>query len=76
MDDLKNYFCDYGISKVYKKGEVIYREGEFCNSVFLVYKGSVKSSKIDEFGKELIINIYKDDDLFGFSSYSRKRTLF
>ena len=68
MDDLKNYFCDYGISKALKKGEVIYREGEFCNSVFLVYKGSVKSSKIDEFGKELIINIYKDDDLFGFSS--------
>jgi CheY-like chemotaxis protein/CRP-like cAMP-binding protein len=68
IDDLKNYFCDFGISKVLKKGEVVYREGEFCNNVFLVYKGSVKSSKIDEFGKELIINVYKDDDLFGFSS--------
>ncbi|MBI9039761.1 response regulator [Lutibacter sp.] len=68
IDDLKNYFCDFGISKVLKKGEVIYREGEFCNTIFLVYKGSVKSSKIDEFGKELIINVYKDDDLFGFSS--------
>jgi CheY-like chemotaxis protein/CRP-like cAMP-binding protein len=68
IDDLKNYFCDFGVSKSYKKGEVIYREGELCNTIFLVYKGAIKSSKIDEFGKELIINVFKDDDLFGFST--------
>lgn len=68
LEELKNYFCDFGISKMLKKGEIIYREGEFCNTVYLVYKGSIKSSKIDEFGKELIINIHKDDDLFGFST--------
>lgn len=68
IDDLKNYFCDYGSTRLLRKGEVIYREGEFCNNVFLVYKGSVKSSKIDEFGKELIINIHKADDFFGFSA--------
>ena len=68
IEDLKNYFCDYGTSKKYKKGETIYNEGELCNNVYLVYKGAVKSYKIDEFGKELIINIYKDDDLFGFSA--------
>ena len=68
LEELKNYFCDFGTSKLLRKGEVIYREGEFCNTVYLVYKGSIKSSKIDEFGKELIINIHKDDDLFGFST--------
>lgn len=68
IDDLKNYFCDFGSSKILKKGEVIYSEGEFCNNIYLVYKGSVKSSKIDEFGKELIINIHKADDFFGFSA--------
>lgn len=68
IEELKNYFCDYGVSKILKKGEIIYREGEFCNNVFLVYKGSVKSSKIDEFGKELIINVHKEDDLFGFTA--------
>lgn len=68
IDELKNYFCDFGSLKVLRKGEVIYREGEFCNNVFLVYKGSVKSSKIDEFGKELIVNIHKADEFFGFSA--------
>lgn len=68
IEELKNYFCDNGVSKILKKGEIIYREGELCNNIFLVYKGAVKSSKIDEFGKELIINVYKDDDLFGFSA--------
>lgn len=68
IEELKNYFCDYGSTKIIKKGDVIYREGEFCNNVFLVYKGSIKSSKIDEFGKELITNIHKADDFFGFSA--------
>ena len=67
INDLKNYFCDFGKSKIYKKGEIIYREGEFTNQVYLIYKGKVKSVKIDEFGKELILAVYKDDDFFGFS---------
>lgn len=68
IEDLKNYFCDFGVSKNYKKGETIYKEGEYSNNIFLVYKGSVKSFKIDEFGKELILNIHKDDDFIGLSA--------
>jgi CheY-like chemotaxis protein/CRP-like cAMP-binding protein len=68
LDDLKNYFCDFGMSKVYKKGAIIYKEQENSNNVHLVYKGKIKGVKIDEFGKELIININKDDDFFGFSA--------
>jgi CheY-like chemotaxis protein/CRP-like cAMP-binding protein len=68
IDDLKNYFCDFGTSKKYKKGETIYQEDELCNNVYLVYKGGIKSFKIDEFGKELIINIHKEDEFFGFSA--------
>jgi len=67
IEDLKNYFCDYGLTKNYKKGEIIYKEGEHSNNVYLVYKGKIKSFKIDEFGKELIITVYKDDDFFGLS---------
>jgi len=67
IDDLKNYFCDFGITKIFEKGELIYREGQFCNNVYLIYKGNVKSFKTDEFGKELILNIYNDDDFFGLS---------
>jgi CheY-like chemotaxis protein/CRP-like cAMP-binding protein len=67
INELKNYFCDYGTTKVFEKGELIYREGQFCNNVYLIYKGNVKSFRTDEFGKELILNIFKDDDFFGFS---------
>jgi CheY-like chemotaxis protein/CRP-like cAMP-binding protein len=67
IDELKNYFCDFGTTKIFEKGEQIYREGQFCNNVYLIYKGNVKSFKVDEFGKELILNIYSDDDFFGFS---------
>ena len=68
IDDLKNYFCDFGISKKYKKGETIYKEGESSNNVFLVYKGKIKSYKVDEYGKELILNIHKGDDFMGLSA--------
>ncbi|MDP3314350.1 response regulator [Lutibacter sp.] len=68
IEDLKNYFCDFGTSKKYKKGEFIYKEGEYSNNIYLVYKGKVKSFKIDEFGKELILDIYNDDDFLGMSA--------
>jgi len=68
LEDLKNYFCDYGTSKKYKKGDIIYKEGESSNFVYLVYKGKTKSFKIDEFGKELILNIHKGDDFIGMSA--------
>tara|TARA_R110001583_G_scaffold15501_2_gene63830 strand:- start:9919 stop:10965 length:1047 start_codon:yes stop_codon:yes gene_type:complete len=68
IEELKNYFCDFGISKEYKKGETIYKEGEYSNNIYLIYKGKAKSFKIDEFGKELILNIHKDDDFIGLSA--------
>ena len=68
IEDLKNYFCDFGTSKKIKKGEAVYKEGQYSNTIYLVYKGKVKSAKIDEFGKELILNIHKDDDFIGMSA--------
>ncbi|UMB52669.1 response regulator [Lutibacter sp. A64] len=68
IDDLKNYFCDFGTAKIFKKGELIYKESEKTNNIYLIYKGKVKGVKIDEFGKELIITINKEDEFFGFSA--------
>jgi len=67
IEELKNYFCDFGTTKIINKGEVIYREGQYCNNVYLIYKGKIKSFKTDELGKELILNVHTDDDFFGFS---------
>jgi DNA-binding response OmpR family regulator len=69
LDHLKNYFTDNGEEHEFKTGEVIYREGDNSNYIFLIYKGVVKSYKIDEQGKELTTTLYKDDDLFGFTSF-------
>ena len=74
LDDLKNYFCDFGTSKTYKKGEFIYRAQKKSNNVYLIYKGKIKGVKIDEFGKELIISINKDDEFFGFSAIFNNAT--
>jgi len=68
INDLKNYFCDFGETKTYKKKELIYEEDKYAKNIYLIYKGKVKSFKIDEFGKELITTIYRGDDFFGFSA--------
>ncbi len=69
LDHLKNYFSDNAEEYSYRSGETIYHEGDNSNYVFLIYKGVVKAYKGDEQGKELITALYKDDDLFGFTSF-------
>jgi DNA-binding response OmpR family regulator len=69
LNDLKNYFDDNGKPFSFKKGEVIYTEGQNSNYIFLVTKGIVKCYKFDEQGKELITALHKEDDLFGYTSF-------
>jgi len=69
LGHLKNYFRDNAEEYSYKSGETIYHEGDNSNYVFLIYKGVVKTYKGDEQGKELITALYKNDDLFGFTSF-------
>ena len=71
IDHLKNYFTDEGEEYFYKSGETLYHEGDNSNYIYLIYSGVVKATKIDEQGKELITAIYKDDDLFGFTSFTQ-----
>jgi DNA-binding response OmpR family regulator len=52
--------------KTFKKKSEIYMEGDAPQNVFLVQSGEVKSSKAHPEGKELITNLYKKDDFFGF----------
>lgn len=70
LDHLKNYFSDNAEEQSYKSGETIYNQGETSSYVFLIYKGVVKTTKIDEQGKELITALHKDDDFFGFTSFT------
>jgi cAMP-binding proteins - catabolite gene activator and regulatory subunit of cAMP-dependent protein kinases len=52
--------------KVYKKKSELFSEGDFPHFVFFVKSGNLKTYKSNQFGKELITNLYKENDFFGF----------
>jgi CheY-like chemotaxis protein/CRP-like cAMP-binding protein len=70
LDHLKNYFTDNVEAFSFNPSEIIYCEGDNSNYVYLIYKGVVKTYKIDEQGKELITSLNNEDDFFGFTSFT------
>lgn len=71
LNDLKNYFDDNGDLFSYNKNEVIYTEGQSSSYIYLILKGVVKCYIFDEKGKELTTALHKEDDLFGFTSFTQ-----
>lgn len=71
LNDLKNFFYDNGQTFHYSKGDIIYKEGNNANFIFLIRQGLVKTHKFDEEGKELITALQKEDDLFGYTSFTQ-----
>ncbi|MDR6301567.1 response regulator [Mesonia maritima] len=70
IHELKNLFDDEGEISTYKKGEIIYKEGDHSNFIYLILKGVVKTHQMDENGKELITTLYKADEFLGFTSFN------
>ena len=70
LDHLKNYFKEKAEKYSFKPGETVYHEGDNSNYVFLIFNGVVKTYKGDEQGKELITELHREDDLFGFTSFT------
>jgi CheY-like chemotaxis protein len=71
IHQLKSFIDDNGQEFSYELGDTIYREGDNSNTVYLVLSGVVKTHKLDGMGKELITGIYKPDDFFGFTSFTK-----
>jgi CRP-like cAMP-binding protein len=71
IHQLKNFIDDNGEEFRFHLGDSIYREGDNSNLVYLVIEGNAKTHKLDEQGKELITGIYKADDFFGFTSFTK-----
>ncbi|TYQ00262.1 CRP-like cAMP-binding protein [Tenacibaculum adriaticum] len=71
LNDLKNFFDDNGEEFSFSTGEIIYDEGKNSNYIYLINTGVVKCYKLDEQGKELTTALYKDDDFFGYSSFTQ-----
>lgn len=52
--------------QVYKKGEIIFREGAYPAGIFYVIAGKVKKYKLDKEGKEHIIYVANTEELLGY----------
>lgn len=71
LHDLKNFFDDNGELFTFNSGDVVYKEGQNSNFIYLIIKGAVKCYKFDEQGKELTTALHTADDLFGYTSFTQ-----
>lgn len=55
---------DVGRLKTFQVGEQIFAEGETAEFLPVVLKGSVKVVRFLEEGKEVIINVFRDGEIF------------
>ncbi len=54
--------------RIYKKKEDIYKEDSYPKGIYFISKGKVKICQSNESGKELIIELHKEGDFFGYLS--------
>ncbi|AUP81330.1 response regulator [Flavivirga eckloniae] len=71
LNDLKNFFDDNGKQYNYNSEDIVYNEGDHSNFIYLITKGLIKTYKLNEQGKELTTALYKEDDLFGYTSFAQ-----
>lgn len=67
IEELKEVNLNKGCSH-YKKGQVIFREGEYPHEIFAVNSGKVKISKTGTEETEQIVRFAKTGDLLGYRS--------
>lgn len=65
MDDLALLTANK-TEQVYKKGEIIFREGAYPSGIFYISEGKVKKYKLDNDGKEHIIYVANTGELLGY----------
>jgi CRP/FNR family transcriptional regulator, cyclic AMP receptor protein len=49
----------------YRKGKIVYRQGEHADSVFYIQSGKVKTTVVSEQGKEAVVALLGAGDFFG-----------
>ena len=67
LDELKKAFSERKVKHIRKK-QVIYYEGETPHAIYLILTGSVKTLKLAEDGRELLLAVYGKDDYFGITA--------
>lgn len=67
ITELKKHIEGNGVYLNFSKKEVLYDEGAKANFTFLLIEGIVKTHKMDDWGKEIIIDLVNKGELFGYS---------
>lgn len=60
------FFSNTKTIKKLKKNAHLFSEGDSANLLYQVKSGKIKTSKSNDFGKEFIMNIYKEGDFLGY----------
>src|SRR5690606_37394575 len=67
---LKEFIRDKGSFIKFNKNELFYSEGEKASYTFLLEEGVVKVHKMDDWGKEIIVDIFIKGDFLGIAYFS------
>ncbi len=71
--DQVNRIKTIGVRKMIKKGEVVFRQGDPANEIFLIKSGRIKLNKIHENGSEITLDFRKAGDMIGEDLFAGKR---
>lgn len=58
--------------RIYKKKDDVYKEGSYPKGIYFLNKGKLKIYQTSDSGKELITELHKDGDFFGYLSLLRE----
>src|SRR5215831_19937233 len=68
LEDPLDYLpCSYVAE--YTKGQVIYNQDAPSTSIYLVLEGKVKVSRLANGGRQILVNIYGAEEVFGESAF-------
>lgn len=67
FDSIPDHFKE-SESRLLRKKDLVYAEGQTCRNVFLLKSGKAMASKIDDYSKEVITHLFKPPMIIGISS--------
>lgn len=71
IDSLKKLSEAHDV-RIYKKKDDVYKEGSYPKGIYFLNKGKLKIYQTSDSGKELITELHKEGDFFGYLSLLRE----
>lgn len=65
----RNKIGELACKRFYSRNEFLFREGDPADTIYLIKSGKVKLFKVSAGGKEIILDILKEDDFFGENTF-------